>query len=152
MENLNQFEGFMKTIVQEEINQDIAENYFPEEVTADDDGLVYENTITVNFHVIDFELYEKFDEEEEEYETEVVITNVETYDPEVILKEKGIEYSKSNQSDSFYIKLNGEEHRVSDHKRPPVVDGAAVYEHNYENEHIVESTLDIYWKISELIK
>ena len=146
MENLNQFEGFMKEIVKDEISKDIEANYFPEEKEA------YDGTVQIDFLEIDYTVREQFDEEEEEYDTVVEITNVTDYDPQKMLNENGIEYSKSEQSNSFYIQINGEEHRVSDHKRPAVIDGYIAHDHEYENEHIVENGIEIYWKIKELIK
>ena len=146
MKNLNQFKGFMKEIVKDEIHDDIQANYYPEEKD------IYEGTVRINFLEIDYMVYEQFDEEGEYQDTFVEITNVTDYDPEEMLNKNGIEYSRSEQSNSFYIQINGEEHRVSDHKRPAVVDGFIAYDHEYENEHIVENGMEIYWKIKELIK
>ena len=146
MKNLNQFEGFMKEIVKDEIYDDIEANYYPEETDA------YEATVLINFLEIDYVVYEQFDDEGEYQDTFVEITNFTDYDPEEMLKENGIEYSRSEQSNSFYIQINGEEHRVSDHKRPAVVNGFIAYDHEYENEYIVENGVEIYWKIKDLIK
>ena len=145
MKNLNQFKG-MKEIVKDQIYNDIGANYFPEETDA------YEGTVQIHFLKIDYMVYEQFDEKGEYQDTVVEITNVTDYDPKEMLEKNGIEYETSPLGNTFYLMINGEEHRVSDHRRPAVVDGFIVYNPKHENEHIVENGIEIYWKIKELIK
>jgi len=126
--------------------EDIEENYF----AGESEG--YEGEVVFDFMRVEFELESVYDEEEEETKDVVTITNVEDINPENILKEAGIEYARSKCSNSFYLKLADGEHRVSDHKRPAVVDGFTSHEHRYENEHIVETEEEIYDTIKRLIK
>lgn len=51
------------------------------------------------------------------------------------LEEAGYEVAKSNASSSLYVKLNGKEIRISDHKRPAYDSGDGIYEeHVYDAE------------------
>ena len=51
------------------------------------------------------------------------------------LEEVGYEVAKSNASSSLYVKLNGKEIRISDHKRPAYDSGNDIYEeHVYDAE------------------
>lgn len=61
-----------------------------------------------------------------------------------VLKEKGYKVESSSFSASIYAKNdNNEEVRISDHKRPPVIDGEIAYDHEYENEIIVDG-IEVY--------
>jgi len=150
MENLKQFKSHEQSIIQDLINEDIDKYYVPDSTIPLDGEPHYDGRITFDFKHIDFELYERFDEDDELY-THIIITDVEDFNPTKLLDKHNIKYSKSKQSNSFYININGTEHRVSDHKRPSIVQGDAVYEHTYPNEHICEDDLDIYRTIKKLI-
>src|SRR5690606_127174 len=69
-----------------------------------------------------------------------------------LLTSYNIPFEKSNRSESIYFTLDGEEYRVSTHKRPPVVDGFAVYEHEYDNEIIVSNEVEMYKEVEKLLK
>ena len=144
IEELNETK-LVKGFIKEEIGNDIAENFFPEEQEE------YDGDVVVDFKVYSFELVQELNEEDEVEDT-ITITNVEDIDPENFLKENNIEYNRSNQSKSFYIKLNNQEIRISDHKRPAQVDGFIAHEVEYENEYICENEQDIYDTIVRLVK
>lgn len=58
------------------------------------------------------------------------------------LEQAGYNVEKSNASRSLYaINDNGEEVRISDHKRPAIVEGNVAYEHEYDSELIVKDNI-----------
>jgi len=138
-------------LLESAIWEDVAENADAESYEIEQGDCKYEGEITFDFKIVEFELYETFDEEEEEMVETIEITDVEDIDPDKLLEASDIEFSKSNQSKSYYIKLADGEHRVSDHKRPAIVDGFIAHEHVYENEHICDGEKEIYDTIKELI-
>ena len=138
-------------LLESAIWEDIDENADAESYEIEQGDCKYEGEITFAWKVVEFELYETYDVEEEEYNEHVVITNVDDIEPEKLLEDSGVEYNRSNQSNSFYLQLADGEHRVSDHKRPAIVDGFIAHEHVYENEHICDDEKDIYDTIKELI-
>ena len=139
-------------LLESAIWEDVAENADAESYEMEAGECKYEGEITFDFKIVEFELYETFDEEEEEMVETIEITDVEDIDPDKLLEASDIEFSKSNQSNSYYIKLADGEHRVSDHKRPAIVDGFIAHEHVYENEHICDGEKEIYDTIKELIR
>ncbi len=85
-------------------------------------------------------------------EDDVEIMGIEHYDIEELLQESGLEYETSNRSESIYIQKNGKEIRVSMHNRPPVIDGFAAYEHQYDEEHICRDLEEMHRTVKDIIK
>lgn len=59
---------------------------------------------------------------------------------EEILKEEGFKVEHSLASDSLYITVNSQQVRISDHKRPAVIDGFSAIEHEYEGGELISKT------------
>ena len=139
-------QGLLETAIWE----DVSENADAESYEMEAGECKYEGEITFDFKIVEFELYETFDEEEEIVEI-IEITEVKDINPDKLLEASDIEYSTSNRSKSYYLQLADGEHRVSDHKRPAIVDGLIAHEHVYENEHICGGEKEIYDTIKELV-
>lgn len=143
--NKHNIHGYTKKIIYDEI-YDVAAKYLVDGVEEHEDKIVVFN------YEIDFAVFSSFDEETEEYDVIVEIYDIKEYDVGKLLTSYNIPFEKSNRSESIYFTLDGEEYRVSTHKRPPVVDGFAVYEHEYDNEIIVSNEVEMYKEVEKLLK
>lgn len=100
----------------------------------------------------DFE-YTPILNEYDEIEDEKIVVNINSvgdFSISKLLDEHNIKYEKSNASTSVYLQNN--KIRISDHKRPPVVDGAAVYEWFFEKEIINENPIKLYNIVKKMIE
>ena len=82
----------------------------------------------------------------------VEIYDVKVFDIEKLLKDNNINYQKSNRSESVYFHFNGNEYRISTHKRPAYEDAGGVWhEWEYTKEYICENEKDMYETIEFIL-
>jgi hypothetical protein len=144
----NNVRGFEKKTIIDKIYEDGLDKLRDGETEYSNKIVVFDNEIDYTLEAID--IYD----EDGEYDTtdyKLTINSFKKYDIEKLLKDNNIKFESSNQSESIYFTLNGEEYRVSTHKRPAVVDGFATYEHSYENEIIAKDEIDMYKKVEQLL-
>ena len=108
---------------------------------------------------ITYEYIDKYNPKIEEYKESIKIYDVKVYDYVKLLKDSGLAFEKSDQSESVYISLDDDLCsdtdriiRVSTHKRPPYEHGGLYYEWNYHQEIIVKDEIAMYSTIKNIIK
>jgi hypothetical protein len=96
----------------------------------------------------------------EEEETDpldyVEILKIEKYDIVKLLTSKGIDFEQSTISESVYFTFNGENYRVSTHKRPAYMDASGIW-HEWEDDCnmkfiLCENEIEMYKEIEKIIE
>ena len=107
------------------------------------------STIEVDGLEIEYQAHTKETDDGIEYDNEIIsITNYQKKMKD-LLKEKGIEFQESWQSNSLYFTYKGKSYRISDHKRPM----QEYYDPNEEQDfNIVEKNIsDRYEKLKKIL-
>lgn len=103
--------------------------------------------------------YDKVVDDAEEEETDpldyVEILKIEKYDVAELLTSNGIEFEQSTISESVYFTFNGENYRVSTHKRPAYMDAGGVWhrweDYSGEKSILCENEIEMYKEIEKII-
>ena len=101
-------------------------------------------------NIINFNKIYQVHFQKEDGDTITTIWSVDVYDVEELLTRNNVPHEKSNTSESVYL-FDGTI-RISTHKRPAYSHGAAYYDHQYEEEHIVRDEIELYYKTIEVLR
>ena len=129
-EKLTNFERKELYIILDEVVQELFEKNEGNEEFSD-----FATVELLNFKIdVDIEVAEVFDEEEEEFDTKVVVNimSVEEFNLAELCSSKDLDFEQSRISNSVYVNTQDGQIRVSDHKMPvrPTenADGSVNYE------------------------
>ena len=99
--------------------------------------------------------YDYNDDVETDLLENVEILKIEKYDIVKLLTSKGIDFEQSTISESVYFTFNGENYRVSTHKRPAYMDDSGIW-HDWEDDCnmnfiLCENEIEMYKEIEKII-
>ena len=103
--------------------------------------------------------YDKVVDDVEEEETDpldyVEILKIEKYDVAELLTSNGIDFEQSTISESVYFTFNGENYRVSTHKRPAYMDASGIW-HEWDEDSdmkfiLCKNEIEMYKEIEKII-
>ncbi len=112
--------------------------------------------------IFDYVILFSYDKEVDDMEEDtdpldyVEILKIEKYDIVKLLTSKGIDFEQSTISESVYFTFNGENYRVSTHKRPAYMDDGGVW-HEWEDDCnmkfiLCENEIEMYKEIEKIIE
>ena len=112
--------------------------------------------------IFDYVILFSYDKEVDDMEEDtdplenVEILKIEKYDIVELLTSNGIEFEQSTISESVYFTFNGENYRVSTHKRPAYMDAGGVW-HDWEEDSdmkfiLCENEIEMYKEIEKIIE
>jgi hypothetical protein len=110
--------------------------------------------------IFDWLIRFSYDKETDDLEADpldyVEILKIEKYDIVKLLTSKGIDFEQSTISESVYFTFNGENYRVSTHKRPAYMDDGGVW-HEWEDDCnmkfiLCENEIEMYKEIEKIIE
>ena len=109
--------------------------------------------------IFDWLIRFSYDKETDDLEADplenVEILKIEKYDIVELLTSNGIEFDQSTISESVYFTFNGENYRVSTHKRPAYMDASGIW-HDWNEDSdmkfiLCENEIEMYKEIEKIL-
>ena len=133
--------------------EEIYKTIYDKEYSFVEEIIIFDYVLLISY---DKDVDNDVEEEETDPLDYVEILKIAKYDVVKLLTSKGIDFEQSTISESVYFTFNGENYRVSTHKRPAYMDDGGVW-HEWEDDCnmkfiLCENEIEMYKEIEKIIE